>query len=173
MSILSMYLPFSVGRGGGLSNEMCTDYLLFVNYLWVGLMAERTGKCYLSCKVFTVFFLLFLFVPSAGGLCILSAPQAPFPFLSISKNWCFQYSFFPSVILPCICTVFKESFVYVFAIKKKKLLKKRLLSCIPRAKTQGKIQLCNISALYYGQQRSTFQHIALLVFSTRLSQWKG
>lgn len=33
--------------------------------------------------------------------------------------------FSSSVILPCICTVFKESFVYVFAIKKKMLLKKR------------------------------------------------
>lgn len=40
----------------------------------------------------------------------------------------FQYSFISSVILPCICTVFKEPFVYVFAIKKKMLLKTNILS---------------------------------------------
>lgn len=45
MSILSMCLPL-FRRAGGISNKMRTDYLLFVNFLCVGLqnVAERTGK---------------------------------------------------------------------------------------------------------------------------------
>lgn len=90
-------------------------------------MARRTGKRNaLSYKTITVvlFGLLFCVWSPEGPSC-LSALQAPLPFLSISKNWCSQYSFFPSAILPCICTVFKESFVYVFAIKKENASKKK------------------------------------------------
>lgn len=122
LSYLNVYLKyvfaFSEGRAG-LSNKMCTDMLFFFCYLFLcfGLLslAERTGHRHLY---YTFFYHIFSFLFRS---CVLQRNHPP----SLRRERChfsppYQRTLFLSILIsPCICTVFEESFVYVFAIKNK------------------------------------------------------
>lgn len=89
-------------------------------------MAEWTGQWYLSYSFFFPFFFVFVFdwMISRWTFHLFdSANFISFPcsIKELTIPILFVFSF---VILPCICTVFKDAFVYVFAIKKKMLFKK-------------------------------------------------
>lgn len=126
-----MYLPFFSERRGreGISNEMCTVYLLFVNFFfllsWDFKLRLKELENVISVILFWLFFFFFLF-----RLCHHQRDRPsfllcklPFPFLPLHIKEVFFFSS-SSVISPCICTVFKEPFVYVFAIKKENAIKK-------------------------------------------------
>lgn len=126
LSYLNVYFNYVFAFfWGGRCNELRTDSL-FVKFLWVWVvtMAERTGKRYLSYQKLLFFCRAFLFARSPEGPSVSFCSAGSISFTPNIKERTLLVHFFPSLFLPCICTVFKESFVYVFAIKKKTLLKK-------------------------------------------------
>lgn len=109
-----------MGLEGGLSNKMI--FMLFVNFSLR--QTSRYGWKNWKIASLTVLF-LFMHSPEGNIHPFCSASSISFS-LSI-KELMIPVIVYPlPAILPCICTVFKDTFVYVFAIKKKMLLKKRV-----------------------------------------------
>lgn len=110
-----MYLPFSWGSGW----DYLTICVRITCYLWIIYELDFYYGWWnwkISVTSFIHFFCFLIF-------CLCDHQRD----LLLSKFYfLFVHSTFPfSVILPCICTVFKESFVYVFAIKKRKCYQKQ------------------------------------------------
>lgn len=171
MSILTMYLAFYEGDYVMNCLQIICEvsWSLTFNYGWKNwkMLSQLSGAT------------LFL---SGFPVCSITRGTVRF-FLLCRLHFLFsQYqrtdvpsTLFSSAFLPCICTVFKESFVYVFAIKKKMLLKTKVYSLFiyPSGINWGNVQLSNIMLL----KNIVYNHEPPLnrsdILSTCQSQWKG